>query len=151
MQKIWHKKRHNSTSTYRIKLVDPSLDLYFIVLSFRISIFAFLPFFVDVSTFFSLFTIDDVIVFYLTCQCRTFPLKWWLEILIWCYWYMIPTSDKVSSYLHYPINIYQPSCNNLLLQQKKHFFPWGAPNKTPSTTWRWPPNFMKFCHNTSKR
>ena len=105
MQKIWHKKRHNSTSTYRIKLVDPSLYLYFIVLSFRISIFAFLQFFVDASTFFSLFTIDDVIVFHLTCQYRTFPLKWWPEILIWCYWYIIPTSDKVLSYLLYPINI----------------------------------------------
>ena len=132
MQKIWHKKRHNSTSTYRIKLVDPSLDLYFIVLSFRISIFAFLPFFADVSTFFSLFTIDDVIVFHLTCQYRTFPLKWWPEIVIWCYWYIIPTSDKVSSYLLYPINIYQPWCNNLLLQQKKKlFFREVPPTKPP--------------------
>ena len=51
MHEIWHINSHNFRSTHSIKLVDPSLELYLVVLSFKILTLVIGTFFDDVSTY----------------------------------------------------------------------------------------------------
>ena len=51
MHEIWHINSHNFRSTHSIKLVDPSLELYLVVLSFKILTLVIWTFFDDVSTY----------------------------------------------------------------------------------------------------